>query len=111
MCNKVGIRGGGSLTSFIISTPIDFCYYSHACSCPNNMTLLYHFILYCIALYITGMLIPYQCLYDLSISFYCIALLYVLLVCVLVVGSRAGGASACQSVVTVSDHGQRARYI
>ena len=27
------------------------------------------------------------------------------------VGSRVGGASACQSVVTVSDHGQRAGYV
>ena len=50
-----------------------------------------------------------SCLYDLLILHY-------IIVCitggwVLVVGSRVGGASTCQSVVTVGDHGQRAGYI
>ena len=64
------------------------------------MTLLYHFMLYCIALCNTGVLMPYQCLYDFScmiLLYHCMILLYHCItvctssVCVLVVGSRVGG--------------------
>ena len=87
-CNKVGNKGGGIINFFIIATPIDFCYYSHACSCSINMTLLYHFMLYCIALCNTGVLMPYQYLYDLS----CMILLYqCITVCILGFGSTSSG--------------------
>ena len=87
-CNKVGNKGGGIINFFIIATPIDFCYYSHACSCSINMTLLYHFMLYCIALCNTGVLMPYQYLYDLS----CMILLYqCIIVCILGFGSTSSG--------------------
>ena len=80
MCNKVGIRGG-IINFFNISTPIEFCYYSHACSCPINMTTLYNFILHCIALCITGVFMSYQCLYDFSYVNMIILFAYIALHC------------------------------